>query len=90
MDRILVAVTLIEKELQNILSGDEVCFLSRATSRSPQGMRRTHSMRRTRPRRSNEKTGDLGAAQLLLGQTEMDSAVRNLGVELEGAQAISE
>ncbi|SEQ72375.1 hypothetical protein SAMN05428995_1072 [Loktanella sp. DSM 29012] len=36
------------------------------------------------------KTGNLRAVQLLLGNTKMDSTVRYLGVELEGALAIAE
>ena len=47
----------------------------------------THSMRRTKAALIYRKTGNLRAAQLLLGHTRMDSTVRYLGVELEDALA---
>jgi hypothetical protein len=50
----------------------------------------THSMCRTKVAQINKKTGNLRAAQLLLGHTKMDSKVRYLGVELEDVLAISE
>ena len=50
----------------------------------------THSMRRTKVSKIYKKTGNLRAVQLLLGHTKMDSTVRYLGVELEGALAIAE
>ena len=50
----------------------------------------THSMRRTKVTQIYKKTGNLRAVQLLLGHTKMDSTVRYLGVELEGALAIAE
>ena len=50
----------------------------------------TQSMRRTRVARLYRKTGSLRAVRLLLGHTGMDRTVRNLGVELEDALAISE
>ena len=50
----------------------------------------THSMRRTKVTQIHKKTGNLRAAQLLLGHTKMNSTVRYLGVELEDALAIAE
>ena len=50
----------------------------------------THSMRRTKVTQIYKKTGNLRAVQLLLGHAKMDSTVRYLGVELEGALAIAE
>jgi len=47
-------------------------------------------MRRTKVSQIYRKTGKPRAVQLLLGHTEMDSTVRYLGVELEGALAIAE
>lgn len=46
----------------------------------------THSMRRT----IYMKTGNLRAIQLLLGHTKVDSTVRYLGVDIEGALSLSE
>ena len=50
----------------------------------------THSMRRTKVVQIYKKAGNLGAVQLLLGHTKMDSTVRYLGVDLEDALTISE
>jgi hypothetical protein len=50
----------------------------------------THSMRRTKVSQIYKKMGNLCAVQLLLGHTKMDSTVRCLGLELEGALAIPE
>lgn len=50
----------------------------------------THSMRRTKVTQIYKKTGNLGAVQLLLGHTKVDSTVGCLGVELEDALAIAE
>ncbi|MEP0519629.1 MAG: integrase [Hyphomicrobiales bacterium] len=50
----------------------------------------THSMRQTKVAQIYRKTGNLTSVQLLLGHTMMDSTVRNLGVDLEDALAISE
>ena len=50
----------------------------------------THSMRRTKVAQIYRKTGNLRAVQFLLGHTKMDSTVRNLGVEMKDALAISE
>ena len=49
----------------------------------------THSMRRTKAAQIYKKTGNLRAAQFLLGRTKMDSTVRYLGVELEDTLTIS-
>jgi site-specific recombinase XerC len=50
----------------------------------------THSMRRTKVAQIYKKTGNLRAAQLLLGRTKMDSTVRYLGVDLDDALTLSE
>jgi len=50
----------------------------------------THSMRRTKVTQVYKKTGNLRAVQLLLGHIKMDSTMRYLGVELEGAVAMAE
>jgi site-specific recombinase XerC len=50
----------------------------------------THSMHRARAAQIYKKTGNLRAAQILLGHTKMDSTVRYLGIELEDALEISE
>jgi integrase len=50
----------------------------------------THSMRRTKPAQIYKKTGNLGAVQLLLGHTKLESTVRYLGIEVEVALSISE
>jgi site-specific recombinase XerD len=50
----------------------------------------THSMRCTKVTQIYKKTGNLRAVQLLLGHAKMDSTVRYLGVELEGALVIAD
>ncbi len=50
----------------------------------------THSIRRTNVAQIYRKTGNLQAVQLLLGHTNMDGTVRNLGVELGNALTISD
>ena len=50
----------------------------------------THSMRRTKVAQIHMETGNLRAIQLLLGHTKMDSTVRYLGVDIEGALSLSE
>ena len=50
----------------------------------------THSIRRTKPAQIDKKTGNLRAAQLLLGYTKLESAVRHLGIEVDDALAIPE
>ena len=50
----------------------------------------THSMRRTKVAQIHMETGNLRAIQLLLGHTKVDSTVRYLGVDIEGALSLSE
>jgi integrase len=48
------------------------------------------SMRRTKAARIYRKTGNLGAVQLLLGHTKLESTVRYLGIEVGDALNIAE
>jgi site-specific recombinase XerC len=50
----------------------------------------THSMRRTQPAQIYKKTGNLRAVQLLLGHTNLESTVRDPGIEVDDALSISE
>ena len=50
----------------------------------------THSIRRTKVVQVYKKTGNLCADQLLLGNTKMDSTVRDLGLDLDDPLAWSE
>ena len=50
----------------------------------------THSLRRTKAALIYRRTGNLRAVQLPLGHTKIESTVRYLGVEVDGALAISE
>ncbi|BCH27320.1 hypothetical protein MesoLjLb_71050 [Mesorhizobium sp. L-8-3] len=50
----------------------------------------THSMRRTKASQIYKKTGNIRAVQLLLGHTKLESTVRYLGIEVDGALTISE
>lgn len=50
----------------------------------------THSFRRTMAAGIYRKTSNLRAVQLLIGHTNVDSAVRYLGAELEDAFSIAE
>jgi integrase len=50
----------------------------------------THSLRRTKAAQIHRKTGNLRAAQLLLGHTKLESTVRYLGIEVDDALTISE
>jgi integrase len=50
----------------------------------------THSMRRTKAAQIYRKTGNLGAVQLLLGHTKLESTVRHLGIEVDDALNIAE
>ncbi|NNU17082.1 tyrosine-type recombinase/integrase [Parvularcula sp. ZS-1/3] len=56
----------------------------------PRSAYATHSLRRTKATMLYRKTGNLRAIQLLLGHAKIDSTVRYLGVEVEGALALSE
>ncbi len=47
-------------------------------------------MRRTKVAQIYKKTGNLRAAQLLLGHTKLESTVRYLGIEVDDALSISE
>ena len=47
-------------------------------------------MRRTKAAPIYKKTGNLRAAQPLLGHTKLESTVRYLGIEVDDALAISE
>jgi integrase len=50
----------------------------------------THSLRRTKATLIYRHTGNLRAAQLLLGHTKLESTVRYLGIEVDDALAIAE
>jgi len=50
----------------------------------------THSMCRTKAAQIYRKTGNLGAIQLLLGHSKLESTVRYLGIEVDDALSISE
>jgi integrase len=50
----------------------------------------THSMRRTKAAQIYRKTGNLRAVQLLLGHTKLESTVRYLGIEVDGALNMAE
>ena len=50
----------------------------------------THSLRRTKATLIYRRTGNLRAAQLLLGHTKIESTVRYLGIEVDDALAIAE
>ena len=50
----------------------------------------THSRRRTKATMIDKRTGNLRAAQILLGHTRIESTVRYLGVEIDDALAIAE
>ena len=50
----------------------------------------THSMRRTKVTLIYRRTGNLRAAQLLLGRQKIESTVRYLGVEVDDALEIAE
>ena len=49
-----------------------------------------HSMRRTKAALIYRRTKNIGAVQLLLGQTKLDSTVRYLGVEVGDALELAE
>ena len=50
----------------------------------------THSLRRTKVALVYKKTGNLRACQLLLGHRKLESTVRDLGIEVDDALALSE
>ena len=50
----------------------------------------THSMRRTKATQIYRETGNLRAVQLFLGHTKLESTVRYLGIEVDGALQIAE
>jgi integrase len=50
----------------------------------------THSLRRTKATLIYRRTGNLRAAQLLLGHKKIESTVRYLGIEVDDALAIAE
>jgi len=50
----------------------------------------THSLRRTKVALIYKKTGNLRACQLLLGHRKLESTVRYLGIEVDGALEMSE
>src|SRR5215831_2134307 len=50
----------------------------------------THSLRRTKATLIYRRTGNLRAAQLLLGHRRIESTVRYLGIEVDDALAIAE
>src|SRR5262249_10421477 len=49
----------------------------------------THSLRRTKATLIYHRTGNLGAVQLLLGHTRVESTVRYLGIEVDDALALA-
>src|SRR5262249_10367612 len=50
----------------------------------------THSLRRTKATMIYRRTGNLRAVQILLGHTKIESTVRYLGIEVDGALSIAE
>jgi integrase len=50
----------------------------------------THSLRGTKATLIYRRTGNLGAVQLLLGHTKIESMVRYLGIEVDDALAVAE
>jgi site-specific recombinase XerC len=50
----------------------------------------THSMRRTKATLIYRQTKNLRAVQLLLGHSELESTVRDLGIEVDDALEISQ
>jgi len=50
----------------------------------------THTMRRTKATLIYRRTKNLRAVQLLLGHTKLESTVRYLGIEVDGALEIAE
>ena len=54
------------------------------------GLFGTHSLRRTKATMIYKRTGNLRAAQLLLGHTKIESTVRYLCIEIDDALEIAE
>jgi integrase len=50
----------------------------------------THSLRRTKASMSYRRTGNLRAAELLLGHTKIESTVRYLGIDVDDALLIAD
>ena len=50
----------------------------------------THSLRRTKASMIYRRTGNLRAAQLLLGHSKIESTVRYLGIDVDDALLIAE
>lgn len=50
----------------------------------------THTMRRTKASRIYKRTKNLRVVQLLLGHTKLESTVRYLGIEVDGALEMAE
>lgn len=50
----------------------------------------THSLRRTKASIIYNQTGNLRAVQILLGHSKIESTVRYLGVDIEGALHLAE
>ena len=50
----------------------------------------THALRRTKATLIHRSTGNLRAAQFLLGHTKIESTVRYLGIEVDDALAMAE
>jgi integrase len=50
----------------------------------------THTMRRTKATLIYKRTKNLGAVQLLLGHSKLESTVRYLGIEVDDALEIAE
>lgn len=49
-----------------------------------------HAMRRTKASLIYRRTRNLRAVQLLLGRMKVESTLRNLGIEVDGASEIAE
>lgn len=70
--------------LYRIKSDEGACRLSGKSAYA------THSLRRTKATLIYRKTGNLRAAQLLLGHSKIDSTIRYLSVEVEDALTLAE
>ena len=74
------------------LSTSPHCVLNRVRKLSElmSNPRGTHTLRRTNATLIYRRTKNLRAAQLLLGHTRLESAVRYLGIEVDDALEIAE